>query len=163
MSPFPIFLLSSSLSLSYHWKSQFYPFVKLSSSLKDNSCLLHISSVGKESTFNAGGPGLIPGPGRSAGEGKDYPLQYTGLENSMDCIEDPLEKSAHSSILGLPLWLSWSRICLQCGRRGLIPGLGRSPGEGKVYPFQYSGLENSMDCIAHGVTDSDMTERLSLL
>ena len=30
---------------------------------------------------------------------------------------------------------------------GSIPGLGRSPGEGKGYPLQYSGLENSMDCI----------------
>ena len=35
---------------------------------------------------------------------------------------------------------------------GLIPGLGRSPAEGKGYPLQYSGLENSMDCIVHGVT-----------
>ena len=34
---------------------------------------------------------------------------------------------------------------------GLIPGLGRSPGEGKSYPLQYSGLENSMDCTVHGV------------
>ena len=34
---------------------------------------------------------------------------------------------------------------------GSIPGLERSPGEGKGYPFQYSGLENSMDCIVHGV------------
>ena len=43
------------------------------------------------------------------------------------------------------------------------PGLGRSPGEGKGYPLQYSGLENSMDCIVHGVTKSqDMTKRLSL-
>ena len=33
---------------------------------------------------------------------------------------------------------------------GLIPGLGRSPGEGKGYPLQYSGMENSMDCIVHG-------------
>ena len=65
------------------------------------------SSVGKESTFNAGDPGSISGPGRSAGEGKGYPFQYTGLENSMDGTEDPLEKAAHSSILGLPLWLSW--------------------------------------------------------
>ena len=38
------------------------------------------------------------------------------------------------------------------GDLGLIPGLGRSPGEGEGYPLQYSGLENSMDCIAHGVT-----------
>ena len=36
-------------------------------------------------------------------------------------------------------------------RMGLIPRLGRSPGEGKGYPLQYSGLENSMDCIVHGI------------
>ena len=35
-----------------------------------------------------------------------------------------------------------------------IPGSGRSPGEGKGYPLQYSGLENSMDCIVHGVAKS---------
>ena len=40
------------------------------------------------------------------------------------------------------------------GNLGSIPGLGRSPGEGKGYPLQYSGLENSMDCIVHGVTKS---------
>ena len=40
------------------------------------------------------------------------------------------------------------------GDLGSIPGLGRSPGEGKGYPFQYSGLENSMDSIAHGVAKS---------
>ena len=43
-----------------------------------------------------------------------------------------------------------------CNVRDLssIPGLGRSPGEGKGYPFQYSGLENSTDCIIHGVANS---------
>ena len=40
------------------------------------------------------------------------------------------------------------------GDLGLIPGLGRSPGEGKGHPLQYSDLENSMDCIIHGVTKS---------
>ena len=45
-----------------------------------------ISSVGKESICNARDPGSIPGLGRSAGEGKGYSLQYSGLENSMDCI-----------------------------------------------------------------------------
>ena len=35
---------------------------------------------------------------------------------------------------------------------GSIPGVGRSPGEGNGYPLQYSGLENSRDCIVHGVT-----------
>ena len=42
--------------------------------------------VGKESACNAGDPGSIPGLGRSPGEGKGYPLQYSGLENSMDYI-----------------------------------------------------------------------------
>ena len=36
----------------------------------------------------------------------------------------------------------------------MIPGLGRSPGEGKGYPLHYSGLENAMDCIVHGVAKS---------
>ena len=45
---------------------------------------------------------------------------------------------------------------------GLIPGLGRSTGEGKGYPLKYSGLENSMDCIVHGVAKLDTTEWLSL-
>ena len=44
------------------------------------------------------------------------------------------------------------------GDLGLILGLGRSPGKGNGYPLQYSGLENSMDCIVHGVAKSDMTE-----
>ena len=44
------------------------------------------SSIGKESACNAGDPGLIPGSGRSPGEGNSYPLQDSSLENSMDCI-----------------------------------------------------------------------------
>ena len=44
------------------------------------------------------------------------------------------------------------------GDSGLIPGSGRSAGEGIGYLLQYSGLENSMDCIVHGVTESDTTE-----
>ena len=40
------------------------------------------------------------------------------------------------------------------GDLGSIPGLERSPREGKGYPHQYSGLENSMDCIVHGVAKS---------
>ena len=51
------------------------------------------SSVGKEFTCNAGDPGSIPGSGRSAGEGIDYPLQYSGLENSMDCVVHGVTKS----------------------------------------------------------------------
>ena len=40
------------------------------------------------------------------------------------------------------------------GDLGLIPGLGRSPGEGNGYPHQYSGLENSIDCVVHRVAKS---------
>ena len=51
------------------------------------------SSAGKESTCNVGDPGSIPGSGRSAGEGKGYPLQCSDLENSMDCIVHGVTKS----------------------------------------------------------------------
>ena len=51
------------------------------------------SSAGKESTCNAGDPGLTPGSGRSPGEGIDYSLQYSGLENSMDHIVHGVAKS----------------------------------------------------------------------
>ena len=50
-------------------------------------------SAGKESTCKVGDLGSIPGLGRSSGEGKGYPLQYSGLENSMDCIVHEVPKS----------------------------------------------------------------------
>ena len=50
-------------------------------------------SAGKESTCNVGDLGLIPGSGRSSGEGNTYPLQYSGLENSMDCMVHGVTKS----------------------------------------------------------------------
>ena len=50
-------------------------------------------SASKESACNSGNLGLIPGLGRSPGEGKGYPLQYSGLETSMDCIVQGLSKS----------------------------------------------------------------------
>ena len=50
-------------------------------------------SAGKEPTCNAGDLGLIPGLGRSPREGTSYPVQYSGLENSMDCAVHGLAKS----------------------------------------------------------------------
>ena len=50
-------------------------------------------SVSEESACNAGDPGSILGSGRSAGEGNRYPLQLSGLENSMDCIVHEVAKS----------------------------------------------------------------------
>ena len=76
------------------------------------------SSVGKESTYNAGDPGLIPELGRSPGEGKGYLLQYSGLENSMDCIVHGVTKSrTQLSDFHLPLLLL-SECKLPCQRAG---------------------------------------------
>ena len=55
--------------------------------------LVTCSSVGKESVCSTGDPGLIPGLGRPLGEGKGYSLQYSSLENSMDCIVHGVAKS----------------------------------------------------------------------
>ena len=85
------------------------------------------SSAGKESAFNAGGPCLIPGSGRSPGEGIGYPLQYSWASLVAQLVknlpamqetwvqslgwEDPLEKgkATHSSILAWRIpWTVWS-------------------------------------------------------
>ena len=55
---------------------------------------------------------------------------------------------------GFPCGSAGKESACSAGNLGLIPGLGRSPGEGKGYPLQYSGLENSMDYIVHGVIKS---------
>ena len=56
---------------------------------------------------------------------------------------------------GFPCDSAGKESACSVGDRGSIPGLGRSPGEGKGYPLQYPGLENYMDYIVHGVAESD--------
>ena len=68
-------------------------------------------SAGKESACNAGDSGSIPGFGRSPGEGKGYPLWYSGLENSPDCIVHWVAKSR--------TWLSDFHFHLQCSAQGM--------------------------------------------
>ena len=70
--------------------------------------------------------------------------------------KDPGTLPTHGSsqAKGFPCGSVGKEYTCNVGDLGLIPGLGRSPGEGKGYPLQYSGLENSMDCIIHGVTKS---------
>ena len=58
----------------------------------------HPSSVGKESSCNAGDPSSIPGSRRSRGEGKGYPLLCSGLENSMDCIVHGVPRVKHDLV-----------------------------------------------------------------
>ena len=94
------------------------------------------SSAGKESSCNAGDLGSVPGLGRSSGEGKGYPLQYSGLENSMDCIVHGVAKSwtrlsdFYRSPLtqGTSLVVQWLRLhAPNTGDPGSIPGQGTRP------------------------------------
>ena len=61
-------------------------------------------------------------------------------------------------ILGFPCDSADKESACSVGDLGLIPGLGRSPGEGKGYPLQCSGLENSMDYSPWGRKELDATE-----
>ena len=66
-------------------------------------------------------------------------------------------------LLGFPCGSAGKESACNAGDLGLIPGLGRSPGEGKGYPLQYSGLENSIGLYSQwGHKELDMTEWLSL-
>ena len=56
--------------------------------------------------------------------------------------------------MGFPCDSAGKESACNAGDLGSIPGLGRSPGEKKGYAVQYSGLENFMDCIVHGVAKS---------
>ena len=63
---------------------------------------------------------------------------------------------------GFPGSSAGKESACKAGDPSLIPGSGKSSGEGIGYPLQYSGLENSLDCIVHGVKELDMAERPSL-
>ena len=80
---------------------------------------------------------------------QETPVQFLGRE-------DPLEKDRLPTLvfLDFPCGSPGKESACNAGDLGLIPGLGRSPGEGKGYALQYSGLENSMDSTVHGVTKS---------
>ena len=81
---------------------------------------------------------------------QETPVQFLGRK-------DPLEKGYRLPtpvFLGFPYGSAGKESACNVGDLDLIPGLGRSPGEGKGYPLQYSGLENSMDHIVHGFAES---------
>ena len=78
-----------------------------------------------------------------------------GLEKSLSaCLDKHQGSLSLLSSLGFPGSSADKESTCSAGDTGLIPGLGRSPGEGNGYPLQYSGLENFMDCIVHGVAVS---------
>ena len=59
-----------------------------------------------------------------------------------------------SNLWGFPYGSVGKEYACNTGNLGSIPGLGRALGKGKGYPLQYSGLENFIDCIVHGVAKS---------
>ena len=99
------------------------------------------------------------------------PWERTIKNKSSSCLENPRDGG---SLVGCRLWgrrvrYDWNNLAAAAAAKygsagkefvcnaedlGSILGLGRSPGEGKGYPSQYSGLENSMDCTVHGVEKS---------
>ena len=74
------------------WKYKAYNYIS-SPKFSNLKYLFPGDSAGKESACNAGDQGLIPGLGGSPGEGNGYPLQYSGLENSIDSIVHGFAKS----------------------------------------------------------------------
>ena len=75
------------------------------------------------------------------------------LKPSLEDFEDYF-----ASMWGFPGGSAGNESTCNVGDLGLIPGLGRSPGEGIGYPRQYSGLENSMDCSPWGHKELDMSK-----
>ena len=70
-------------------------------------------SAGKESSCNVGDLGSVPGLGKSPGEGKGYPLRYSGLKNSVDCIIHGVAKSfcaKSQKVFGHMLQSRWTRL-----------------------------------------------------
>ena len=98
----------------------------------------------------------LPDPGSPALQADSLPTELRGDLYILICKEnyDKIKKT-------FPCGSSGKESTCNAGNLGWIPGLGRSPGEGKGYPLQYSGVENSMDYSPWGHKESDMTERLS--
>ena len=78
-------------------------------------------SAGKESACNAGDLGLIPGLGRSPGEGKGYPLQYSNLENSMDCIVHGATKS-RTQLSNFHFTIKWNQLSVPFWKHSFLTG-----------------------------------------
>ena len=65
--------------------------------------------------------------------------------------------------MGFPGSLAGKETTSSAGDPSSFPRSERSLGRGNSYPLQYPGQETSIDCIVHGIAESDTTERLSLL
>ena len=108
----------------------------------------------REPGCRAGGPHMAEPPqwgdSRSCSRGWDH----ADLHEEITCQGAGLQPETHDRQLGRWQNLIGKESACSAGDPSLIPGSGRTPGEGKGYPLQYSGLEDSMDCIEHGVAKS---------
>ena len=119
---------------------------RLPSRMPDShSCLLiqHLhQAVSKYLRFNSNqtGASLIAHLVKNPPAMQETPVRFLGREDQLrkDRLPTPV-------FLGFPCDSAGQESACNAGDLGFIPGLGRCPGEGKGYPFQYSGLENSLD------------------
>ena len=81
------------LPINYLVHFNYFKYIFQNDGKRSNFYLAASSSASKESAFNPGDPGLISGLGRSPGEGNGYPLQYSDLENPMDCVAHGVAES----------------------------------------------------------------------
>ena len=103
------------------------------------------SSAGKESACNAGKPRLIPGSGRSSGEGTGYPLQYSWASLVAQMVEN------------FPaMWKTW--VWSLGWEDPLEEGMAT---HSSTLPWRISHGQRSLGTTVHGVTESDTTEQLS--
>ena len=105
----------------------------------------------KTTSFNCRGLRFCPGASLIAQLVKNLPAVQDSWVRKIRWRRDRLPTPV---FLSFPCGSAGKESACNAGDLGSIPGLGRSPGEGKGYPLQYSGLENSMDCIVHGVSKS---------
>ena len=97
----------------------------------------------------AGDTGSIPGLGTKIPDSR-VPHGTTGEKNSIAAISNSVLQG-EINFMGFPGSSEGEESGCNVGDLGSILGLGRCPGEGKGYPLQHSGLENTMDCIVHRV------------
>ena len=136
------------------WWAAVHGVAKSQTRLSDFTFTFHLHALEKEMAAHSSVfAWRIPGMGEPGG------LPSMG-SHRVGHDQSDLAAATAGSILGFPCGSVGKESACNAGDLGSVPGLRRSPGEGKGYPLQYSGLENFMR--PWGCKESDRTERLSL-
>ena len=141
-------------------------FSRGSSRPRDWTCVSYVFCIGRRVLYqlsHKGSPRILEWVAYAFSSGSSWPRNWTGFSCFAGrfftnwAIREAIREthnSAYILISRLPLWLSWSRICLQCRRPGFDPWVGKIPWRSEKLLTPVSGPENSMDCIVHGVAKS---------